>query len=147
MSKKLTFIEEAEFRGFNYRPGGILGNGFYGNGIFVTLSEMEKYSKIYNAMVNQDSSDNIARINPEYFIECENKKYFYTIDIVRLFPDLKEYDLHNFLNKFRDVFLSQKLFSILNRKRVFTKEAINFIYTRLIKKEEPQEKKRGRRAS
>jgi len=147
MSKKLTFIEEAEFRGFNYRPNGILGNGFYGNNIFVSLSDMERYSKMYNSIIDNEAINKLSRINPLYFIECENKEYFYTIDIIKLFPDLKEHDLHNFLNRYKDVFLSQKLFTIINRKRVFTKEAVKFIYRRLVRKEEPIEKKRGRRAS
>lgn len=147
MTKKLSFIEEAEFRGFRYRSTGILGNGFYGNGVFISLTEMEKYSKAYNTIASQSPDGKIARINPDFFIECENKEHFYTVDIVKLFPDLKEHDLHNFLNRFRDVFLSQKLFTIMNRKRVFTKEAVKFIYARLVKKEEQQEKKRGRKAS
>jgi hypothetical protein len=146
MVKKLTFIEEAEFKGFRYRPGGILGNGFYGNGMFVSLSDMEKYSKTYTSVLNEETCKN-AIIDPDYFIESEKKEYFYTIDIVHLFPQLKEHDLHNFLNRYKDVFLSQKLFSLSSRKRVFTKEAVIFIYKRLIKKEENVEKKRGRRAS
>ena len=146
MVKKLTFIEEAEFKGFKYRPGGILGNGFYGNGMFISLSEMEKYTKTYTSIINEENSKN-AIIDPEYFIENEGKEYFYTIDIIKLFPQLKEHDLHNFLNRYKDVFLSQKLYSLVTRKRVFTKEAVIFIYKRLIKKEEPIEKKRGRRAS
>jgi len=146
MVKKLTFIEEAEFKGFKYRPNGILGNGFYGNGMFISLSEMEKYTKTYTSIINDENSQN-AVINPDFFIENETKEYFYTNDIIKLFPQLKEHDLHNFLNRYKDVFLSQKLYSLSNRKRVFTKEAVIFIYKRLIKKEEPVEKKRGRRAS
>ena len=146
MVKKLTFIEEAEFKGFKYRPTGILGNGFYGNGMFISLSEMEKYTKTYTSIINDENSKN-AIINPDYFIENEGKEHFYTIDIIKLFPQLKEHDLHNFLNRYRDVFLSQKLYSLISRKRVFTKEAVIFIYKRLIRKEEPVEKKRGRRAS
>jgi hypothetical protein len=146
MVKKLTFIEEAEFKGFKYRPSGILGNGFYGNGMFISLSEMEKYTKTYTSIINEENSKN-AIINPDYFIENEGKEHFYTIDIIKLFPQLKEHDLHNFLNRYRDVFLSQKLYSLISRKRVFTKEAVIFIYKRLIRKEEPVEKKRGRRAS
>jgi hypothetical protein len=146
MSKKLSFIEEAEFRGFNYRPAGILGNGFYGNGIFISLAEMEKYAKTYSSVLSGNTDEFNELINPEYFIECENKNDFYTIDIIQLFPDLKEHELHNFLNRFKDVFLSQKLFSINNRKRVFTKEAVKFIYNRLVKKESSAEKKRGRKA-
>jgi hypothetical protein len=146
MVKKLTFIEEAEFKGFKYRPTGILGNGFYGNGMFISLSEMEKYTKTYTSIINDENSKN-AIINPDYFIENEGKEHFYTIDIIKLFPQLKEHDLHNFLNRYRDVFLSQKLYSLISRKRVFTKEAVIFIYKRLIRKEEPIEKKRGRRAS
>jgi hypothetical protein len=148
MSKKLSFIEEAEFRGFKYRANGILGNGFYGNGLFVSLTEMEKYSKLYNSSPTQNSKENfLPRINPDFFIDSEKKEDFYTTDIIQLFPDLKEHELHNFLNRYRDVFLSQKLFSIINRKRIFTKEAVRFIYSRLIKKEEPIEKKRGRKAN
>lgn len=147
MSKKLTFIEEAEFRGFNYRPNGILGNGFYGNGIFVSLTEMERYSKMYNSIISNEEASKMAKINPDFFIESEGKEHFYTNDLVKLFPDLKEHDLHNFLNRYKDVFLSQKLFSIINRKRLFTTEAVRFIYKRLVRKEEPVEKKRGRRAS
>lgn len=147
MVKKLTFIEEAEFRGFRYRPSGILGNGFYGNGMFVSLSEMERYSKLYNSIITNNNEGRFPHINPDFFIECENKYHFYTIDIVRLFPDLKDHDLHNFLNKYKDVFLSQKLFTIISRKRVFTREAVKFIYNRLIRREEVVEKKRGRRAS
>lgn len=143
MSKKLTFIEEAEFRGFKYRPNGILGNGFYGNNMFVSLSEMERYSKMYNSIISEDSAERMAHINPDFFIECEIKRHFYTIDLIRLFPELKEHELHNFLNRYKDVFLSQKLFSILNRRRVFTKEAVKFIYSRLIKKDKPVEKKEG----
>ncbi len=144
MTKKLTFIEEAEFRGFNYRPNGILGNGFYGNGVFISLSDMERFSKTHNS-ITENNENKFARISPEYFIESENKEYFYTIEIIQLFPDLKEHELHNFLNRYKDVFLSQKLFSLANRKRVFTKEAVKFIYKRLVKKEEQVEKKRGRR--
>ena len=147
MVKKLTFIEEAEFRGFRYRSNGILGNGFYGNGMFVSLTDMERYSKAYNTILTEPIDGKIAHINPEFFIECEKVEHFYTNDIIKLFPDLKEHELHNFLNRFKDVFLSQKLFIINNRKRVFTKEAVKFIYNKLIKKEEPVEKKRGRRAS
>ena len=146
MVKKLTFIEEAEFKGFKYRPNGILGNGFYGNGMFISLSEMEKYTKTYTSIINEENSKN-AIINPDYFIENEGKEHFYTIDVIKLFPQLKEHDLHNFLNRYKDVFLSQKLYSLITRKRVFTKEAVIFIYKRLIRKEEPVEKKRGRRAS
>jgi hypothetical protein len=147
MTKKLTFIEEAEFRGFKYCPNGILGNGFYGNGVFISLSEMERYTKMYNSIMNGESMEKTARINPDFFIECETKEFFYTNDIIKLFPDLKEHELHNFLNRFRHVFLSQKLFSISNRKRLFTQEAVRFIYKKLVKKEEPIEKKRGRKAS
>ena len=147
MTKKLSFIEEAEFNGFKYRPNGILGNGFYGNGLFATLSEMEKNSKSYNLLISEKTDENNSLLNSEYFIESENKKYFYTVDITRLFSDLKEHDLHTFLNRFKDVFLSQTLCSIINRRRVFTKEAVKFIYTKLIKKEEHQEKKKGRMAS
>ena len=35
---------------------------------------------------------------------------------------------------------------MINRKRVFTKEAIKFIFNKMIKKEEPPAKKRGRKA-
>ena len=124
-----------------------MGNGFYGNNQFISLSEMEKLSKTFNISLDDSARGGDNRINPDYFIECENKRNFHTIDVVRLFPDLKEHDLHNFLNRFKDVFLSQKLFSIINRKRVFTIEAVKFIYTKLVRKEEPHEKKRGRRAS
>ena len=41
----------------------------------------------------------LAKINPYFFIESEDKIHFYTVDIVKLFPDLKEHDLHNFLNR------------------------------------------------
>ena len=86
-------------------------------------------------------------INAELFIEYENKNNFLTKDILDLFPDIKEHQLHNFLNKHRDVFLSQKLFTIINKKRVYSKEAIKFIYNKLIKKEEPPIKKRGRKSN
>lgn len=148
MTKKLSFIEEAEFRGFKYRPGGILGNGFYGNGVYISLSEMERFSKINNSFFTSIEKDNSAKINDDFFIQNEDNNFFYTNDIVDLFPELKEHELHNFLNRYRDVFLSQKLFSIINRKRVFTKEAVKFIYSRLVKKEEiVEKKKRGRRAN
>lgn len=148
MSKKLSFIEEAEFRGFKYRPNGILGNGFYGNGVFISLSDMEKFSKMYNSIMSYTENEKIPRINDDYFIQSEGQTQFITTDLINLFPDLKEHDLHNFLNRYRDVFLSQKLFSIINRKRIFTKDAVKFIFSRLIKKEEPVEKKkRGRRAN
>jgi len=147
MTKKLSFIEEAEFRGYRYRANGILGNGFYGNSVYVSLSDMERFSKTNNSITG-DTKDKIGKINDDVFIANEEQEYFYTNDIVDLFPDLREHDLHNFLNRYKDVFLSQKLFSIINRKRVFTKEAIKFIYTRLVKKEEPiEKKKRGRRAN
>lgn len=147
MSKKLSFIEEAEFKGFKYRPNGILGNGFYGNGVFISLSDMERFSKMYSSITSYMENEKIPKINDDFFIQCENKNEFMTNDIISLFPELKEHELHNFLNKFKDVFLSQKLFSIVNRKRVFTKEAVKFLYSRLIKKEEPiVKKKRGRRS-
>ena len=146
MPQKLSFIEEAEFKGFKYRPNGILGNGFYGNDVFISLSEMEKFSKMCKIQDEKMGSQDIS-INADYFIQCENKNYFYTTDIVRLFPSLKEHHLHNFLNRFKDVFLSQKLFSLSNRKRVFTIEAVKFIYNKLIRKEEPEVKKRGRKSS
>lgn len=141
MTKKLTFIEEAEFKGYKYRPNGILGNGFYGNGLFISLSEMEKFSKSYNSTFTEELENNKGKINSEYFIECETKESFYTVDIIHLFTGLKEHELHNFLNRFKDVFLSQKLFSILNRKRVFTQEAVKFIYSRLIMKEDIEDTK------
>lgn len=147
MSRKLTFIEEAEFKGFKYRPNGILGNGFYGNGCYISLSDMERYSKAsINPGPQKNKDGEILRINSELFIENENKNNFFTKDILELFPDIKEHQLHNFLNKHRDVFLSQKLFTIINKKRVYSKEAIKFIYNKLIKKEEPPIKKRGRKA-
>lgn len=147
MSKKLSFIEEAEFKGFKYRPNGILGNGFYGNGVYISLSDMERFSRIYNSINTYIENEKIPKINDGYFIQCENKNEFMTSDILALFPDLKEHELHNFLNKYKDVFLSQKLFTISNRKRVFTKEAVKFLYSKLIKKEEPVvKKKRGRKS-
>jgi hypothetical protein len=147
VSKKLTFIEEAEFKGFRYRPDGILGNGFYGNNLFISLTDMEKYSRFYN-MQEQIEAENLPKINSEEFIACETKNHYYTNDIIDLFPDLKEHQLHNFLNRFKDVFLSQKLFTLNNRKRVFTKEAVKFIYNKLIRKEDDQKgKKRGRKTT
>jgi hypothetical protein len=146
MTKKLTFIEEAEFKGFSYRPNGILGNGFYGNGLYVSLTEMEKKSKTGGqAFLNND--DDQLKINTDYFIESEAVEHFYTNDIIKLFGGVKEHQLHNFLNKFKDVFMSQKLFILVNRKRVFTKEAVKFIYNKLVRKEEPPVKKRGRKAA
>lgn len=147
MSKKLTFIEEAEIKGFEYRPAGILGNGFYGNGAFISLSEMEKLTKTGGLTPDKSGDEDFKRINSDYFIKCENKDTYHTNELLDLFPDLKEHQLHNFLNRFKDVFLSQKLFTVVNRKRVFSKEAVRFIYTKLIKKEEPVTKKRGRRSN
>ena len=145
MSKKLTFIEEAEIKGYLYRPLGILGNGFYGNGLFISLAEMEKLSKTGGVSADKLLGDDPQRINPEFFIKSEEKEIFHTNDILALYPDLKKHDFHNFLNRFKDVFLSQKLFTVVNRKRVFSKEAVNFIYSKLIKKEEENTKKRGRK--
>lgn len=145
MTKKLTFIEEAEFKGFKYCPGGILGNGFYGNGVYVSLTEMEKMSKTSSQPTSAEAADRVA-INTDFFVELEGTDLFYTNDILKLFSGVKEHQLHNFFNKFKDVFQSQKLFVMINRKRVFTKEAIKFIYNKLIKKEEPPAKKRGRKA-
>jgi hypothetical protein len=142
MAKKLSFIEEAEFNGFQYRPNGILGNGFYGNGHFITLSDMEKINKTANhAALNREDE---MKIDTDLFIRVENQEHFITKDILDLFMELKEHQLHNFLNKYKDVFMSQKLFKIVNNKRIFSKEAIKFIYNKLIKKEEPQPKRRGR---
>ena len=146
MTKKLSFIEEAEFKGFPYRPGGILGNGFYGNGHFITLSDMEKFSKSSNYQ-NATAKDDDLKINTTVFINFEGKDQFITKDILDLFPDIKDHQLHNFLNKYKEVFMSQKLFKIVNNKRIFSKEAIKFIYNKLIKKEEPPVKKRGRRSN
>jgi len=145
MTKKLTFIEEAEFKGFKYRPNGILGNGFYGNGLFISLTEMEKKSKTGGQSLLNNVDDQVT-VNTDFFIECEGTEHFYTNDIIMLFDGIKEHQLHNFLNKFKDVFLSQKLFVMANRKRVFTKEAVKFIYNKLVRKEEPPAKKRGRKA-
>jgi hypothetical protein len=145
MTKKLTFIEEAEFKGFKYRPNGILGNGFYGNGFYVSLTEMEKKSKTGGASLA--NNDEQLLINTDFFIESENIEHFYTNDIIKLFGGVKEHQLHNFLNKYKDVFMSQKLFILVNRKRVFTKEAVKFIYNKLVRKEEPPVKKRGRKAA
>jgi len=145
MNKRLTFIEEAEFKGFKYRSGGLLGNGFYGNGIYISLTEMEKMSKSSKQLTNAEDADRIA-INTDCFIEMEGKTLFYTNDVLKLFSGIKEHQLHNFFNKFKDVFLSQKLFIMVNRKRVFTKEAVKFVYNKLIKKDEPPTKKRGRKA-
>ncbi len=147
MPQKLTFIEEAEFKGYRYRPNGLLGNGFYGNNAFISLAEMERNSRMCKNDQEQPIEDDTPHINAEYFIECELKDNFLTTDIVRLFPTLKEHHLHNFLNRFKDVFLSQKLFTLSNRKRVFTIEAVKFIYAKLIKRDDPPVKKRGRRAS
>lgn len=147
MSKKLTFIEEAEIKGFHYRPLGILGNGFYGNGVYISLSEMEKFSKTGGFTPDQVGGEDFKRIDSDNFIKCENKESYLTNELLELFPDLKEHQLHNFLNRFKDVFLSQKLFTVVNRKRVFSKEAIKFVYSKLIKKEEPIVKKRGRRST
>ena len=145
MAKKLSFIEEAEFNGFLYRPNGILGNGFYGNGHFITLSDMEKINKTANhAALNREDE---MKIDTDLFIRVENQEHFITKDILDLFMELKEHQLHNFLNKYKDVFMSQKLFKIVNNKRIFSKEAIKFIYNKLIKKEEPQPKRRGRRSN
>ncbi|OHD12458.1 MAG: hypothetical protein A2086_07330 [Spirochaetes bacterium GWD1_27_9] len=144
MTKKLTFIEEAEFKGFRYRPNGILGNGFYGNGFFISLTEMEKMSKTATQPPFQGLDKSL--INTDFFIECEKIDHFYTHDIVKLFAGIKQHQIHNFFNKYKDVFMSQKLFVMINRKRVFTKEAIKFIYNKLVKKEEPPVKKRGRKA-
>ncbi len=146
MPQKLTFIEEAEFKGYKYRPNGLLGNGFYGNSCFVSLAEMERNSRMCKIDQEPPLDDDAPYINSEFFIECELKDNFLTTDIVRLFPTLKEHHLHNFLNRFKDVFLSQKLFTLSNRKRVFTTEAVRFIYAKLIKREETPVKKRGRRA-
>ena len=145
MSKKLTFIEEAEIKGFQYRPDGILGNGFYGNDQYITLTEMEKLNKIGASLTTLP--ENQKRINADFFIECENTRVFYTSDLLTLFPDIKDHQLHNFLNKYKEIFLSQKLFSLENRKRVFSRDAIKFIYKKLIKKDEPIIKKRGRRST
>lgn len=145
MTRKLSFIEEAEFKGFKYRPGGILGNGFYGNGVYISLTEMEKMSKTSSQPANAEAADRIP-INTDFFIESEGVELFYTNDVLKLFSGLKEHQLHNFFNKSKDAFQSQKLFVMVNRKRVFTKEAIKFIYNKLIKKEEPPAKKRGRKA-
>lgn len=147
MSKKLTFIEEAEIKGFHYRPNGILGNGFYGNGVFISLSEMEKLSKTGGVTPDQIVDEDFKRIDADYFIKCEKVDVYHTSELLALFPDIKEHQLHNFLNRFKDVFLSQKLFTVINRKRVFSKEAVRFIYNKLIKKEEPVAKKRGRRST
>lgn len=146
MGTKLSFIEEAEAKGFAYCPSGILGNGFYGNGVYVSLSEMEKINKTSSLTPDQEADEDFKRIDAGYFIACENKSSYLTAEILRLFPDLKEHQLHNFLNRFQDVFLSQKLFTVVNRKRVFSNEAVKFIYDKLIKKDKPVPKKRGRRA-
>jgi hypothetical protein len=145
MSKKLTFIEEAEFRGFKYRPNGILGNGFYGNNMFVSLSDMEKKTK--TGTLNVNNNEDSVKINTDYFVQYEDVEHYLTTDILKLFIGIKEHQLHNFLNKYKDAFMSQKLFILVNRKRVFTKEAVKFIYNKLIKKEEPPVKKRGRKAA
>ena len=87
------------------------------------------------------------KIDTDMFIRVENQEHFITKDILDLFMELKEHQLHNFLNKYKDVFMSQKLFKIVNNKRIFSKEAIKFIYNKLIKKEEPQPKRRGRRSN
>ncbi len=147
MSKKLTFIEEAEIKGYQYRPAGILGNGFYGNGSYISLSEMEKLTKTGGLMPDKLDPEEFKRINSEYFVKCEKKESYLTNEMLDLFPDLKEHQLHNFLNRFKDVFLSQKLFTVVNRKRIFSKEAVKFVYAKLIKKEEPITKKRGRRST
>ncbi|HOV15395.1 MAG TPA: hypothetical protein PK771_14000, partial [Spirochaetota bacterium] len=70
MTKKLTFIEEAEFKGFRYRPAGILGNGFYGNGVFISLTEMEKMSKTSRQPTSAEDANRTA-INTDFFIEME----------------------------------------------------------------------------
>ncbi len=146
-TRKLTFIEEAEIRGFHYRPLGILGNGFYGNGVFISLSEMEKITKTGSATPDQKNDDDFKRINTDYFIQAEKQDEFYTNELLMLFSDVKEHQFHNFLNRYKDVFLSQKLFTISNKKRVFSREAVKFIYSKLIKKDEPVVKKRGRRSN
>lgn len=146
MAKKLTFIEEAEIKGFAYRPGGILGNGFYGNGVFVTLTEMEKINKTGMPTPDQSTED-LNRIDGKVFIENEGNNRFLTADIFKLFPDLKKHHLHNFLNRYYELFQSQKLFTVENRKRIYSQEAIRLIYKRLIKKEEEPVKKRGRRSN
>ena len=145
MSKKLTFIEEAEIKGFQYRPDGLLGNGFYGNEQFITLTEMEKLNKTGAKLTVL--AEGQKRINSDFFIESEEKYSFLTNELLKLFPDIKEHQLHNFLNKYKEIFQSQKLFSIENRKRIFSKEAVRFIYKKMIKKDEPSIKKRGRRST
>lgn len=147
MTKKLSFIEEAEMKGFCYRPMGILGNGFYGNGVYISLSEMEKINKTGGLTPDQEQDEDFKRINAEYFIKCEKKESYLTSELLMLFPDIKEHQLHNFLNRFKDVFLSQKLFTVINRKRIFSNEAVKFIYTKLIRKDKPAPKKRGRRST
>ncbi|MCG8572726.1 MAG: hypothetical protein MJB14_21550 [Spirochaetes bacterium] len=145
MSKKLTFIEEAELKGFKYCPNGLLGNGFYGNEMFITLTEMEKLNKI-GAQINERPSEQ-KRIDSLFFIECEGQSRFLTYDLLKMFPDIPEHKLHNFLNKNKEIFQSQKLFTMENRKRIFSIEAVKFIYKKMIKKEEPVVKKRGRRST
>jgi len=142
--KKLTFIEEIELKGFLYRPNGILGNGFYGNGVFITLSDMEKISKSSLYLTSLVSKDMIL-VNTDKFVEYENLELFYTNHVLELFSGAKKHQLHNLFNKHKEAFQSQKLFTIKNRKRIFSKDAIKFIYDKLIKKEVTHIKKRGRK--
>ncbi len=143
--KKLTFIEEVELKGFRYRPNGILGNGFYGNGIFISLSDMEKISKSSLYLTSLVSSD-VILVDTDKFVEYEAVELFYTNHILALFSGAKKHQLHNLFNKHKEAFQSQKLFTIKNRKRIFSKDAIKFIYDKLVKKDVPQLKKRGRKS-
>ena len=143
--KKLTFIEEVELKGFRYRPNGILGNGFYGNGFFITLSDMEKISKSSLYLTSMVSNDTIL-VNTDKFIEYEGAELFYTNHVLELFSGAKKHQLHNLFNKHKEAFQSQKLFTIKNRKRIFSKDAIKFIYDKLIRKDVTQVKKRGRKS-
>ena len=132
MSDSLTFIDEAKAKDFVYLSNGVLGNGFYGNEIFVTLTEMEKLSSNYISIIEQG----YPKINSEAFLKFKNQEYFYTQEILGFFPTLKDHILSNFVNKNKISFISKNLLSMINGKRVFAKSSIKYIYEKLVKKDD-----------
>ena len=82
MNKRLTFIEEAEFKGFKYRSGGLLGNGFMAM-VYIYHLPRWKNVKIFKTVDKCEDADRIA-INTDCFIEME-EKLFYTNDVLKLF--------------------------------------------------------------
>ena len=128
-TKKLSFIEEAKQKGYEYLSNGILGNGFYGKMRFVSLSEMGKYSRFLYSEEAEFILPRAGDIDVDFIVDNSQRDTFTTGDVLKVFPNLQAHTLHNFLNKNKDCYF------LKDSKRLFSKENIQYIYQNLINKD------------